>query len=215
MKTNSLEYLESLNPWGTPPPGVKRKYWHQLAQQRNWYDSDGDWLEFGVFTGNSASAFMAHMPRKSKLYMFDCWRGLPEDWTYGPDKKIHTHAKNFDLDGKPPVKRFEKYGDRAVFVNGLFEDTLPKWKESHSDTKVSFIHLDADIYSSTKYVLDNIDDMITSRTLVQLDDYHPNIPANAEHVFKAFHEYIDEKGYDFKYLARTPKMTQVALKIIK
>ncbi len=213
MKTNSLEYLKSLPKWGRGSE-PKLAYWRQMAEQTQWYDGDGDWLEFGVYKGDSAECFLSRMPRKARLYLFDSWEGLPEDWVYGPEKTVQASKEWFALSGGPPTSRFQKYGNRAVFVKGLFQKTIPKWKRNRANTKISVIHLDADIYSSTKYVLDTIDDMITSDTLVMLDDYYGR-PANMDNVHKAFHEYIDKNGYDFTYLARYPTLSKVALKIIK
>lgn len=203
MEKNSLEYLESLIPIGrigTSYREDKVAYWN-IVPKKYGKIPPGDWLEFGVYTGTSAKAFLKQMPDDSKLYLFDSFEGLPEEWT--PDyPKGHFACK------------VPKFSDpRVEIVKGWFDATLPDWVENHPE-KAAFIHIDCDIYSSTKTVLDNIDPVIGPNTLILLDDYC-GTKNHLPHVYKAFQEYIQKHGYDYEYLYRTPKKSQVALVIHK
>ena len=42
---------------------------------------NGDCAEFGVYTGRCARFFAAHMSRNRRLFLFDSFEGLPDDWT--------------------------------------------------------------------------------------------------------------------------------------
>jgi hypothetical protein len=105
-------------------------------------------LEFGVYKGDSISAFARMNDNLASRFVgFDTFTGLPEDWVPGCPKGY------FSTDGSAPVIT----DDRISFVKGLFSDTLvdfiaqtPAMRDP-AITKV--IHLDADLYSSTLFVL--------------------------------------------------------------
>lgn len=196
---DKLETLPAIGRSGTKFKSDKIAYWHQVPER---YDVvNGDWLEFGVYEGTSAKAFLKNMPKDSKLYLFDSFEGLPEDWIPG-------YAKGH-FACKVPV-----FGDNRVqIVKGWFEDTLPTWASEYQG-KAALIHIDCDMYKSTKTVLKYIDHIINSDTLVLLDDYCYS-ENHLMHVFKAFQEYIDENKYSYEYLFRTPKKSQAAVLIKK
>jgi len=196
MEKNTIEYLESMEPTGNN----KKQYWN-LVPQKHLEMPVGDWLEFGVYTGLSARIFLRNMPRDNKLFLFDSFEGLPEEWT--PDYPVGHFACD--------VPRFKD--SRVEIVKGWFEDTLPEWVEAYGKP-AALIHIDCDIYSSTKTVLKYVDSLIGPETLVMLDDYY-GTENHIPHVYKAFQEYIKENGYDFEYLFRTPKKSQVTIRIKK
>ena len=102
------------------------------------------WLEFGVFGGKTIN-YISRFTDQT-VYGFDSFEGLPEFWR--DDRYGQKGA--FDLKGKfPEVKKNVK------LIKGWFNETLEPFLESTSG-KVSFLHLDADLYSSTKYVLDTL-----------------------------------------------------------
>lgn len=98
---------------------------------------DGLFLEFGVHKGVSLN-YIAD--RVEKVYGFDSFSGIEEDWT------PHYRKGHFGLEALPEVN------ENAELVVGMFQDTLGPFLEQHS-APTSFVHLDADLYSSTHYVL--------------------------------------------------------------
>lgn len=168
----------------------------------------GDWAEFGVRTGESANIFLKYggIDPNHKLYLFDSWEGLPEDWTghSGRAGPINKGAMKCDV---PTFK-----DNRAVLVKGLFEDTLPQWIANYKSKHLAFIHIDSDIYSSAKTVLKYIHPLISEKTLIVFDEFC-GYPAFREHEYKAFHEYIQQHNLKFKYIARSTRMAQVALRV--
>ena len=77
-----------------------------------------------------------------KVYGFDSFEGLPEKWRDGYDKGA------LSTNGKLPI-----VNTNVELIKGWFNETLLPFIQKHNGKKVSFIHMDADIYSSTKYVL--------------------------------------------------------------
>ena len=104
-----------------------------------------DYLEFGVFTGNSFRWWMDKSSNSdSRFYGFDTFSGLPEDW--GPFKKGDMSG------GEIPTID----GNRHQFYEGVFQKTLFDFLANYKSDKKKVLHFDADLYSSTLFVLTTI-----------------------------------------------------------
>jgi len=114
------------------------------------------WLEFGVFSGNTINYISKFT--NDKVYGFDSFEGLPEKWRDGFDKGAFTRDGNL-----PQVNR------NVELIKGVFNETLLNFIDKHNK-KVSFIHMDADLYSSTKYVLDVLKDYIDTDCIIVFDE---------------------------------------------
>mgnify|MGYP000400761291 CR=1 FL=1 len=97
------------------------------------------WLEFGVASGNTINYISKFT--NDKVYGFDSFEGLPEKWRDSFDKGA------FNRNGDLP-----KVNSNVELIKGWFDETLPNFIKNHNK-KVSFIHMDADLYSSTKCIL--------------------------------------------------------------
>lgn len=116
--------------------------------------------EFGVASGNSLKL----IAKKSKLLTvgFDSWEGLPADWNVGDSiyKKGHFKTKMPDP---------STIGDNVILVKGLFNKTVPNFSKNFS-FKISFLHIDCDLYSSASYVLGALNDNIIKGTIIAFDE---------------------------------------------
>ncbi len=157
-----------------------------------------DYLEFGVATGNSFRWWTSRMQNPSaRFYGFDTFSGLPEDW--GPFRKGDMNNGN-----KPP----EIKDDRHTFYQGLFQQTLlPFLKEYKSDRR-KVIHMDADLYTATLYVLTLLTPYLNPGDIVFFDEF--NVPM---HEFKAFREWTESFYIQYEVLGGVNNFYQVALKI--
>lgn len=99
-----------------------------------------DALEFGVFTGGTINIISKHV---NKVYGFDSFEGLPEKWE-GVIEKGHFKVENL-----PEVN------SNVELIKGLFENTLDDFLKNHPED-FKLIHIDCDLYSSTKYVLNKL-----------------------------------------------------------
>jgi hypothetical protein len=121
----------------------------------------GDFAQFGVFRGNTARLIESLMTGDRRLHLFDSFEGLPEDWTKAKQKGA------FRL----PEDRIPVFDSpRVVMHKGWFKDTLPPWGRE-STTPLAFIHMDADLYSSSIEVLFNIDHLIPKDAIILFDEY--------------------------------------------
>lgn len=157
-----------------------------------------DYLEFGVSKGGSFKWWMDRLKNPdSRFYGFDTFSGLPEDW--GPFKK-----GDMGNGGAPPV-----YDDsRYKFYQGVFQQTLfPFLKEYKSDAK-KIIHMDADLYSATLFVLTSMSPILKSGDIIFFDEF--NVPM---HEFKAFKEWTESFYINYEVLGSVNNFYQTAILI--
>ena len=94
-------------------------------------------------------------------------------------------------------------------MKGLFNETLPDFVKNNTKP-FAFIHIDCDIYQSTKDIFANIADNIVSGTIIVFDEYF-NYPNWQNHEYKAFQEFVSANEIDYEYIAYGP--TQAVVKI--
>ncbi|MET9628554.1 class I SAM-dependent methyltransferase [Lentzea sp. NPDC006480] len=156
-------------------------------------------LEFGVYTGGTLK-IIAQARDGVDVYGFDSFEGLPEDWRNG------FPAATFTMDGLPDVPG-------AELVVGWFDEVLPKFLEQH-EGPVTFLHVDCDLYSSTKTVLDLVGPRLVEGSIVVFDEYF-NYPQWRKHEHKAWMEHVEAHGVEFDYLGYTYDHEQVVVKVTK
>jgi hypothetical protein len=145
---------------------------------------DGQYLEFGVFRAYTINYIAALVPEKI-IYGFDSFLGLPEDWLWLPRGEFSTAGQ------LPSVL------DNVKLIQGWFQDTLPKFNKS----PIAFLHMDCDLYSSAKYVLDTLENYIVPGTIIAFDDF-PYFPGSEQHEYRAFWEFVKRTGKSYQVLAR-------------
>jgi hypothetical protein len=78
---------------------------------------------------------------------------------------------------------------------------------------VSFLHIDCDLYSSTKTVLHYLGNRIRSGTVIVFDEYF-NYVGWRNHEYKAFAEFIAASGLSYRYIGVVPSYQQVGVVIL-
>ena len=157
-------------------------------------------LEFGTYKGELIN-FCSSLIPEAKFYGFDSFEGLPETsgvWLKG----------EFDVKEKLP-----KVNKNVSLIKGYFNETLPKFLEEYKE-KAAFIHIDCDLYSSTKTVFDNIYDRVVPNTVIQFDEYY-NYPGWRNHEFKAFQEFCKKYSVEYEYIGISHMQVAVVIKSIK
>jgi predicted O-methyltransferase YrrM len=140
-------------------------------------------LEFGVGGGHTLRLMAEALPGR-RVVGFDVFTGLPENWRTG------FPAGAFAQEELPEVAG-------AELVVGLFDETLPGFLEDN-DEPVAFLHLDADLYSSTKTVLDLLGHRLVVGSVVLFDEYF-NYPGWQQGEHRAWQEYLQTSGLTFRY----------------
>lgn len=163
--------------------------------------AEGLILEFGVEKGASVRLLGTRAAPRI-VHGFDSFRGLPDDWAGTAEA-----AGAFDQGGKLP----QVPGNVRLHV-GWFDATLAKFLAEDA-APAALIHIDCDIYSSTKIVLDLLTPRIRPGTIIVFDEYF-NYPGWRQHEFKAFAEFIAATGLAYEYLGLSGEKGHVAVKII-
>jgi len=194
-------------------PRARKAMWEEFVKPLTL--PGGFILEFGVASGTSIGWFCTNYPG-TRIVGFDSFFGLPESWDLGQHVLPEGH---FSTNGKPPEEIVRNFPE-VEFEIGLFEDTLPPFIEKNSNWYAKIVHLDADLYSSTKYVLETIDSFLVPGTVLLFDELthfpgHPQYVHNRLHEYKAFMEFCQDRLDTFRYrfIARTHKC-QVAVQIL-
>jgi hypothetical protein len=182
-----LRHMQAATLFNAPKP----LYSHALGLR----SIEGMTMEFGVSGGRTITQIAGETP--GKVYGFDGFQGLPENWKFGRGKGA------FAREAPPPVP------ENVELVIGWFADTLPGFVAAHPEP-VSFLHVDCDLYSSTKDILDHLGPHIAPGTVVAFNEYY-NYPGWQDHEIKAWKEFVAATGTRYRYAAVNAQHQQVAV----
>lgn len=155
-----------------------------------------DYLEFGVAQGKSMRWALSKFSSASHLYGFDSFEGLPQDWYRGFTRGTFSNK------GVPPPL----HAPNLTFVKGWFEDSLQPFLASTQLKPRLVLHMDADLYAPTKYVLSAMMNLLVPGTIIIFDEYW-----FLKDEFRALQEFVRETGKQFKYLAVSDARAAVQL----
>jgi predicted O-methyltransferase YrrM len=162
--------------------------------------AEGLILEFGVATGKSIN-IIATAAQGREVYGFDSFEGLPENWSGHVETQGSFSSKGLLPKVRPNVRLYK----------GWFRETLEQFKAQYSGS-VAFLHIDCDLYSSTREVLRGLADRLIVGTIIEFDEYF-NYPNWQQHEFRAWQEFVREYGFAYRYLAMTASDGRVAVMI--
>lgn len=157
-----------------------------------------NYLEFGVASGQSFMWWLEkNKNNDSHFWGFDTFEGLPEKW--GPFfKKGDMSNDQIELDDK-----------RGTFLKGLFQDTMTdfidKQKERLRSPVRKIIHMDADLYSSTLFVLSQLYPFLKKGDIIFFDEF--NVPM---HEFRAFRDFTQSFYIKLEPIGMVNNFYQVA-----
>jgi hypothetical protein len=160
---------------------------------------DGLFLEFGVFRGESINFFSSMHP-EIKFHGFDSFEGLPESWGGSEFSKGH-----FSLKGNLP-----KVNSNVYLIKGWFDESLPEFLREKKGS-IAFLHIDADLYSSTKTVLDLLCDRLMPGSIILFDEYQ-GYPGWRNSEYRAWQEYCQKNNVSYDYLAFSTMQAVVIIK---
>jgi O-methyltransferase len=160
-------------------------------------DQEICYLEFGVFKGESISWWVQkNINPNSSFYGFDTFKGLPEKWGNYTKGDFYSNIPNIT-------------DTRVKFIKGLFQDTLHGFLKNFNEGKRLVIHLDADLFSSTLFVLTSLAPILNKGDIILFDEF--NVP-NDE--FSAFEIFCRSYYINFELLSATRNCFQIGVKIV-
>jgi O-methyltransferase len=162
-------------------------------------DTPIDFLEFGVFRGESIGQWTAyHQHPESRFYGFDSFEGLPEDWR-GSQKRGH-----FSVSGALP----QIEDPRVRFIKGWFDSTVPAFVGTFVPRNRIVVHLDADLYASTLVPLIHLNVVFSRGTILMFDEFY-----DRDNEFKAFRDYLRITRRSWRVLCHVDDYKQVCVEL--
>lgn len=138
-------------------------------------------LEFGVFKGDTVRQLRNLFDKHFQVFGFDSFKGLPEDWVFRGGKQ-RIKAKIMATNIIPKI-------DGVKIFPGWFIDTIPQYIKVGA-APIALIHIDCDLYSSTKEVLFGLNDFIKSGTIIVFDEWiYNHDPYYNDHEQQAFYDW--------------------------
>jgi Macrocin-O-methyltransferase (TylF) len=160
----------------------------------------GLFMEFGVYKGDGINR-LAELKPDATWYGFDSFTGLPEAWRLG------ARQGAFDVGGVlPPVQ------PNVKLVPGYFDASLQPFLAAHQDETIAFMHIDCDLYGSTKTVLDLVASRMVAGTVILFDEFF-NYAGWQEGEYRAFNEFCAQHNVKFDYLGYVRTGGQLAVQI--
>jgi O-methyltransferase len=180
----------------TAPMSIMQKAAHLIAAEK----VEGDYLEFGVFAGDSFirayhstrqvfehhqkqhpwrtaedSAEIGRLWNDMRFFAFDSFQGLPE--ISGIDRQTSDFAAGKFNCTEPAFRdNLARAGvplSRVTTIAGWFENSCTEETiRRHGLQKAAIIHIDCDLYSSTKTVLNFIRPLLTDGSIIIFDDWY-------------------------------------------
>jgi hypothetical protein len=186
--------LAFIDPTEIPPPSflsskaradlVYGEAFRRCAEYCKYTKVEGDFLEFGTFRGYTArlmAILIAELEMGGHLHLFDSFEGLPEMHS-SVDQKSYEVVNKVWFAGEMRVTPLLPVligrslsriigRERLNIVKGFYADTL----DCHlPGTKAALVHVDCDLYSSTRTVLEKLleKDILQDGTVILFDDYN-------------------------------------------
>lgn len=182
-------------------PYEKRHHFYTYIYNRILGRQPMDYLEFGVASGVSFRAWLGLDKNPgSRFFGFDSFQGLPEDW------QADSPKGSFGTGGCAP-----RVDDpRAEFVVGLFQDTVDAFSLGFRPQNRLVLHLDADLYSSTLFVLMALNRHVRPGAVLLFDEFSAR---GFTDEFAALEDYCTACRRDYKVVARRTDYAKLAVEI--
>jgi len=159
-------------------------------------------LEFGVYKGVTIT-HLARLAPDRQFFGFDSFLGLPEQWSGNRYSKL-----NLDRKGKIP-----KVPSNVRIVEGWFHETLPGFLAKH-DGPIAFMHIDCDIYSSTKTVLDLTAGRLAPGAVLVFDKFF-NYQGFELHEYKAFFEFVERFDIEYRFVGYSGHQVSLVIDVVQ
>jgi predicted O-methyltransferase YrrM len=159
-------------------------------------------LEFGVFKGTTIN-HLARAAPKRHFFGFDSFEGLPEHWTGARYSPV-----NFDRRGKKP-----RVPANVSLIKGWFDATLPAFLAREMG-RIGFIHIDCDIYASTKTVLELTVPRLRPGALIVFDEFF-NYKGYELHEYKAFFEVTERFDLACRFIGYAGQQVAVVVDTVR
>jgi len=161
-----------------------------------------NYMEFGVYQGKSIRFFIEHNHHPhNKYFGFDTFYGIPTDWG---NRKAGSYSNSGNL---PEIN-----DHRLNFLVGTFQEQLPAFLITNKKilaNQINIIHLDADVYSSTLFVLIHLIPYLKTGDYILFDEFSFLL----DHEFKAFNDFCMASEIKIDLIASTIDNVQTLFEV--
>ena len=164
--------------------------------------NEGDVAEFGVYHGGNSKIVLefSQIPKYLKYHLFDSFKGFP---SIVDSDKVHqedldsiasdkVHPDNFKDTDYNQVRDTFSNMNNVIIHKGWFQDTIQNIK----DCNFTLVHIDCDIYDSTKFCINNLSKSMKKGGFMLFHDYwYPKqkLPEGCWIPYKGVKKAVDEK----------------------
>lgn len=191
----------------------KLTYWNNLFNHLLINNVEGDIVECGVGNGQTLSFILFNLCYNDKLYNkkyigFDSFEGFPEpsiedNSPRNPMKGQWSHTdENFVLENLNLMGFKDSDKKKIKLIKGFFDTTFHQ--EIKNISKISLLHIDCDLYSSTKISLETWFDKIEKKGIIVFDEYLNSVDSFPG-AKKAIDEFLGEDKNKIKVCPYTKK----------
>ena len=156
-------------------------------------------VECGVYHGFSLRLLSDRIRRP--IHGFDSFQGLPETWKPGEP------AGSYSTRGRLP-----SIAAHVQLHPGWFEQTVPDFA-ARLEAPIALLHVDCDLYSSTRTVLTHLGPRLAPGSLLVFDDFL-SYEGYEQHEFRAAHEYFAATTQQFELVAAVLLGRAVAYRLV-
>jgi len=157
------------------------------------------WCEFGVGEGESLDWFLLNKPAGNTMFGFDTFEGIPEPWLGHPaghwkSEPYRSNRADLEIVRAPFEASLGDAAVRASLARGI-----------------GLMHVDCDLYSSTRTVLEGTRAFLRPDTVVIFDEFY-GYGGWQQCEAGAFREFVEAEKVAFEYVARSD--FQVAIRVL-
>ncbi len=161
---------------------------------------EGDYIEFGVFTGSSMSCALrsARTSRLGKISQTRRFFGFDSFEGFGKISEEHDHLffndENFSVnivDVQKRLNRIKKPNQELKLIKGFYSDTLDtKNPSNYKIEKSSVILIDCDFFQASVSCFKFISSIIQEGTIIIIDDFYSYKGHSKKGTYGAFQDFL-------------------------
>lgn len=141
-------------------------------------DVPGKIIECGVFKGISLIRFLTFRDllkkNDKKVVGFDAFGKFPKQKNEEDNlfAKKHDKKTGFGFSKKilKQILKKKKFKNFQL-IKGNIEETIPRFLKTNKNLKISFLHLDLDVFKPTEFALNQLFKKVSKKGLILIDDY--------------------------------------------
>ena len=177
----------------------------ELAEK---YNTTGDVVEFGTFTGRSTLQLSHLFPDKT-VFTIDHFKGLEKtnknipsdsDWvehTFAIGNPLYDDNENVPKSVEELKGRFYGRTNIKMIIQDVHKLELPTY---YNIGEVGACNIDVDIYEPTVSALEFLTKCKWNEVVIRFDDWHGGEEEYDQHERLAFVEWIEKYGYEYEVI---------------